>query len=263
VVTWNLAYMTPATYRADLIRERQWRFLFGLDADVMMLQECRPNDLAGFEPDHAHYEIVGSIPPRRSACSAVVAKTELHLTAASLPGALFECLRGYLAVASVDTPFVRLLVASVHTPAQDVRDPHITDELHSRLRRSGGVRAWYNDVAFAALDAVPKESGFIFAGDWNTARRFDETYPGGGASGTEFFDRAAERGWSDTMHLHNPNEVPTFLPAPYENDRIFTDGRLHQRLEAYEVHHRIGGAPAVELSDHAPIVADWDLSASA
>jgi exonuclease III len=266
VVTWNLGFMTPATYKAPAIRQRQWRFLLSLNADVMFLQECRPDDLSEVEQPHGRYEIVGSIPSRGIACSAVVAKAELHPAAAPRAGALFECLGAYVALAFVETAMGRLLVCSVHTPAQDVRDPRITDDEHRRMRRSGGVGAWYNDVAFAALDALPKESGFIFAGDWNTARRFDETYPGGGAeggaSGAEFFRRAVERGWSETMRAVYPDEVPTFLRAPCENDHIFTDGRLHQRLSECEVIYVIDGAPAVDLSDHAPIVADFNLAAS-
>jgi hypothetical protein len=64
VVTWNLAYMTPGTYKATTIREQQWQFLLGLDADLMLLQECRPDDLATVAGSDAGYDVVGSLQPR-------------------------------------------------------------------------------------------------------------------------------------------------------------------------------------------------------
>jgi exonuclease III len=269
LVTWNLGHMTPAThYKEPENRDRQWRFLLDLNAHIMMLQECLLDDLPEFESETGPYEIVGTIRRAQSACSALIVKTELHPAAAPRAGVLFDFLGKYLALASVDSAVGRLQVCSVHTPVAEVHDVRINDEQDRRLRRSNGRRAMYNDVAFAALDALPKESGFVFAGDWNTARRFDETYPDGGAesgaSGAEFFVRAAERGWSETMRAEYTDEVPTFLRQgqPYENDHIFTDARLHARLSKCKVIYEVDGSPAVQLSDHAPIVADFDLETS-
>lgn len=116
---------------------------------------------------------------------------------------------------------------------------------------------------------MPKQSGFIFAGDWNTARLFDVIYPDGaegGASGSEFFRRAAERGWSETMRAFRPEEVRTFLrvgTAPYQNDHIFTDRWLHEHCTSCDVIETIDGRPVVEISDHAPIMAEFELGARA
>jgi exonuclease III len=269
IVTWNLAYMTPGTYKGAAIREQQWRFLLSLNADVMLLQECRPDDLRKVEDADARHVVVGSIPPRWIACSVVVAKEELSPLPLPRPGTLFECLSGYVALATVETPIGRLAVCSVHTPARELLDPPLLSEQdHRQLRRVGAERAWYNDVAFAALDALPREAGFIFGGDWNVARLFDSNYPigaEGGASATEFFRRAAERGWSETLRTFYPEEVRTYLKAgtaPYENDHVFTDAALHRRLTRCEVIETIDGPPVIELSDHAPIMAEFELVAT-
>jgi exonuclease III len=265
VVTWNLGYWTPGPYNAVANREKQWQFLLGLNADVICVQECRPQDLQ----DHtssADYKMVGSIPDRWTACSAVVARTELSPMPVPRTGALLEALSGYVAVASVSTAKGTYVIASVQAPARPVEDALLSDGDHLQLRRKGGKRALYNDLAFAALDTLPKEDGFIFAGDWNTARLFDKVYAGvaeDGASSTEFFTRAAERGWMESLRTRYPDEVRTFLKpgtAAYQDDHVFTDAGTHERLVSSEVLYTLDGWNAVDLSDHAPITVDFDVA---
>jgi hypothetical protein len=54
----------------------------------MLLQECRPEDLAMVEGADLEYEVIGSIPHPWIACSVVVAKRELGPTATPRSGAL-------------------------------------------------------------------------------------------------------------------------------------------------------------------------------
>jgi endonuclease/exonuclease/phosphatase family metal-dependent hydrolase len=267
LVSWNLGYWTPGRYSGIANRQEKWRFLLSLEPDVICVQECRPGDLQGIEGGSG-YEIVGSIPPRWTACSAVVARSGLGLAAAPREGALFEALSGYVALATVTTGTGTLLIASVHTPAKVLDDPSVTDDDHRRLVRTGGERAYFNDVVFAALDSLPRETGFIFAGDWNTARLFDAKYPDGGAEGgvssTEFFTRAAEHGWGEVMRGSYPEEVKTWLKpgqAPYQLDHVFADA-TNERLATARVSvlYEINGRDAAEFSDHAPVIADFDLS---
>lgn len=266
IVTWNLGYWTPGKYSAVANRAEQWKFLLSLDPDVICAQECRPGDLQALE-GASGYEVVGSIPTGWTACSAVIARSELSPAPAARTGPLFEALNGYVAVANLRS-LAGLVVASVHTPAKAVENPLVNDEVHAKLGRQGSIRAWYNDVAFAALNALPKDPGFIFAGDWNTARLFDINYPGGAAEGggtaVEFFSRAAEHGWNESLRVRYPEEVRTFLQsgsAAYQNDHVFTDAATHARLKSTEVVESINGRDPVQLSDHAPIIADFALKA--
>lgn len=48
MVTWNLAYWTPGAFNSIPNQQRQWRFLLDLDPDVMLVQECRLEDLAAY-----------------------------------------------------------------------------------------------------------------------------------------------------------------------------------------------------------------------
>jgi len=262
VVTWNLGYWTPsAVYNTLDNRKRAWRFLLSLDADVILVQESRPDDLAAVEKAESEYTVVGTIPARWRACSAVIAKKSLNPLATPRSGNWLGFLSGYVALATLTTPVGNVLVASVHTPAKVAEEPALCEDDHQLLRRAGCERAWYNDVAFGALDSLPEKAGFIFGGDWNTARLFDTIYPDGadgeaGAS-TQFFTRAAEHGWCESLRKFHPNEVRTYLKPgtqPYELDHVFTDAASHQRLTACEV---IAGLPASEISDHAPVLLDF------
>ena len=262
VVTWNLAYWTPsAVYNTVGNRRRQWHFLLSLNADVILLQECRPGDLATVDDAASGYRTIGTIPNRWTACAAILARDELRLESAPRPGPWFDYLSGYLAVATICSPRGRVFVSSVHTPAKFVEDPSVTPEDHESLRRPSSDRAWHNDLAFAALDALPKEAGFIIGGDWNTARLFDQQpsdFEGSGA-GVEFFDRASKRGWAESLRKYHPAEIRTFLrpgTQPYELDHIFTDPGLNERLGRCEV---LVGLPTDEMSDHAPVIAEFAL----
>jgi exonuclease III len=267
VVTWNLGYWTPGKFNSIANRQRQWRFLLRLAPDLMLLQECRPEDLATVD-GAAPYEVVGAIPKRWTACSAVVAKRDLDPLAAERPGPWFEFLSGYVALSTIATEIGRLLVASVHTPARVVEDPCLTDADHATLRRPGVGHAWHNDLAFAAIAALQKEAGFIVGGDWNTARLFDTVHPEGTADGAmaggEFFTRAASHGWVETMRQKWPDEVQTYLKtgvAAYELDHVFTDAALAKQFEDCKVVLDIDGTPAANVSDHAPVVTDFSVGA--
>ena len=129
------------------------------------------------------------------------------------------------------------------------------------LRLSNCDRAWYRDAAFGALDALDKPKGFIFGGDWNIARLFDRVYPDGfecpGPTGVEFFDRAAQAGWVESVRACFVEEVRTYLKPgtwPYQLDHVFTDSGLHGSLSRCAVK---SGHPV--LSDHAALVIDFDL----
>ncbi len=272
IVTWNLGYMLPGPYKARANRQRQWETLVGdLRPDVALLQECRPDDL-GLVADAARaseYEVVGKIPRRWIACSAVLARRGLGLAWVPPPGGEGDAARedrwlghlsGYVCRAEVTLPhWGRVRVASVHTTAEEVGGDILTEEEHARYRRGTSSRAWRNDLAVAALSHWLGER-FVVGGDWNTARAFDERYAARwGPAGREFFERAAAMGWAETLRAHHAAEVQTYFGArsgPYQLDHLFTDGALHGRLRQAAVVEALARAG---LSDHAPLVADYDL----
>jgi hypothetical protein len=55
IVTWNLGYMTPGIYKGEAIRDQQWNYLLSLNPEVMLVQECRPDDLAKVQEADASF----------------------------------------------------------------------------------------------------------------------------------------------------------------------------------------------------------------
>jgi endonuclease/exonuclease/phosphatase family metal-dependent hydrolase len=128
------------------------------------------------------------------------------------------------------------------------------------LRRRGCELACYCDLTAHALKPWVGDR-FIVSGDWNTARLFDEMYPGKWPeAGPDFFAATASWGWSESLRKFHQHEIRTYLDpesAPYELDHLFTDDRLNAALTRCDVIEE----PALrELSDHAPLIAEIDLS---
>jgi len=261
VVSWNLAYMKPAGFKKVENRRRQWEFLGALQPDIAMLQECRPADLtnlARLEMKN-EYKVLGKIPLHWIACSALLLRSDFiaeHLTPSS---SWLEYLSGYLCRASFNIYGRKILIASVHTPAKVVNDPRVSQDDHAKIKRPSLDRAWHNDLAAAALaDISVGFDGFIISGDWNTARLFDKTM--GGTACAEFFAMRANNGWCESLRKFYADEVQTFLAPkgkPYELDHMFTDSALYEKLVSCEV---MRCEMIDNLSDHAPIVANFDLA---
>lgn len=270
VVSWNMAYMKPAAFKTIANRRRQWALLGALAPDIALLQECRPGDLLEHAPNWMpdQYVVLGAIPSRWIACSSVLARRELHpveLDRTSLPAAeqrWLAYLSGYVSTAELVVGNERRLrVASVHAIANVVDNPALSEAEHEFVRRRALERAWHNDLAVAALKPWVSKGNFVVGGDWNNAVLFDTTYPSGAEGGpgasTEFFTSRLGHGWYHALRKFSPTEVRTYLDpksAPYELDHIFTDSHLHERLNNCMV---LDDPPVTELSDHAPIVADF------
>jgi len=261
VVSWNLAYMKPARFKEVENRRRQWEFLGDLQPDIAMLQECRPEDLINLAPFEMknEYKVLAKIPLKWSACSALLLRSDFiaeHLPSSS---PWLEYLSGYLCLASINIYRRKILIVSVHTPAKVVNDPRVSQDDHIKIKRPSLELAWHNDLAVAALaDISVGFDGFIISGDWNTARLFDKIM--GGTACAEFFAMRTDNGWYESLRKFYADEVQTFLAPkgkPYELDHMFTDSALYEKLVRCEV---MRSEMSDDLSDHAPIVANFDLA---
>lgn len=269
VVSWNLAYMKPGSFKTISNRQRQWALLAALAPDVALLQECRPDDLAQHAPAWAGqgYAVVGTLPHRWTACSAILARRELSpvaLDVASLPASeqrWLAYLSGYVAAATVAIDGQKIRVASVHAIAKEVDEVTPTD--HEAVRRPLLAKAWHNDLAASALRPWVEGAGFVIGGDWNNARLFDVVYPTG-AEGTagasaDFFATRERWGWCESLRKFQADEVQTYLDPlshPYELDHLFTDKAMDERLIRCEV---LNDPLVRELSDHATVIAEFDI----
>lgn len=121
-----------------------------------------------------------------------------------------------------------------------------------------GFIATYISVLRRRMDA----DQIIIAGDFNMDRRMDDNPTGSrfAAQGTYptngFFDAILELGFFDCMRKFSKEPVQTHVhnrsKFPWELDHMFATEGLYQRLSSIEVVASDG------LSDHYPIVADYD-----
>lgn len=265
VVTWNMAYMKPSRHKSVANRRRQWALLGALAPDIALLQECRPTDLATLAPAWMveEYAIVGAARQGGSACAAVLARARyapVAIAGRELDGSAvrwLEFLSGYVTPARVTVAGLPINVASVHALAGEVAHPEITDADHAALSRPCTTRAYYNDVAAAALAPLTRDARFMIGGDWNVAALFDTTYPMTAPASSEFFAGRRAAGWHHALRKFEPDEVRTYIEpksAPYELDHLFTDAATHDELTGC---HVVADAGFDGLSDHAPLVAEF------
>lgn len=265
VVSWNLGYWTPGTYKGVYNRRRQWDYLLGLEPTIALLQECRPEDLANLTASRgADFQVVGAIPIGWTACSAIVVPRDLDVVQATPDTPWLEYLSGYVARAELPGLLTGspLRIASVHASAKAVTDPVLSLSDHGALKRPGCEQAWHCDLVAAALRPWAGTK-FVIAGDWNTARLFDTTYPGQWPdAGKDFFALLAGWEWDETARRLHPEEIATFRSqnegpklGDYQLDHMFTDPYIAERLTAFDVHTDV---LTEALSDHAPLVADFN-----
>jgi endonuclease/exonuclease/phosphatase family metal-dependent hydrolase len=271
LLSWNLAYGKPAAYKSIQNRQRQWALIGALAPDIVLLQECRPDDINKHAPPWMadSYEVVGHLQPGWRLRSSLLVRKPLHVAELDrrLLGAeearLLGTLPGSVAAGTVRGPGFEFVVASIHALAMEVDSLDVSDSDHDRLRRSSLDRAWYNDLIVGALEPLAVDRPFLIGGDWNNSPLFDENYPrrwGSIGPSTEFFDRRRARGWFDAMRKFHESDVRTYLDdksAPYELDRVFTDRETHDRTECCFV---IDDPALTELSDHAPLIVEVRIS---
>ena len=268
LVSWNINGGPGSTN--DRI-DTAWHYVRSLAPDIALLQEARRT------PDwlSAGYEVFEEAPgvgsKRASWGSAVLVRR--GLTANRLK--LFEqdlwlrYLEGYIVTAEIKLPAGPALIASVHAPPEPVMPeqaaPLSAEDLEAmRLAPVGEWRkrpkVWYSDFAYAAIERnISQGSCFIVGGDWNTGRFFDHSPHWDPPIGTAFFVRARQNGWFDCHDWLGKREEQSYFrkdSGPYQLDHVFCDRRTAGRLRDCHVRAE---ATAIELSDHAPLVVEFDF----
>ena len=229
VVSWNLGHAHgPFAEWHD----RAWHWLATLDPDVAMLQECVP-------PEWARDLWDTEVLPFTHWASAVVARHGLGMAPVPLDvTSLLGRFGSYLATVELPATDGSLLVASVHARASEA--PDWVTEGHDRtvIARSTVGTPWSNDVAFAGYSDLARDRRVLVGGDWNTARYADAegvATTDGGA----FFDRAAERGWTDVTIDGEGKEGRTWYgpggPRPYQPDHVFADAETAATQRSFAI----------------------------
>jgi endonuclease/exonuclease/phosphatase family metal-dependent hydrolase len=244
--------MGPPPRRRHALHDQAWHYLLGLGPDLAFLQEA-------FPPAWARGQgtlVQGAI----TRWGSVIFSPRFPLERVRPPeDSNLRALGDYLAYGVTTLPDGSdVFVSSVHAVARPASKAQLGSLDSATVARSSVGVPFVNDVVCAGLEKLLAGRRFIIAGDWNTARLWDTVH--GGTAGTEFFERAREWGWVECLAERN-EEVQTWFRGtdhPYQLDHVFCAGPLHGQLQAVSVASE--AATELELSDHAPLIVDFDVA---
>jgi hypothetical protein len=230
------------------LHDQAWHYLLGLGPDLAFLQETLPSAWVRREGTL----IEG---PVHWWGSAIFSRRYPLDPFRLSPDDPLRRLGSYLAFGVVGLPDgIDAFVVSVHTVAERAIKSWMEGLDPISTARGSVGHANVNDVVVARLAPLVEGRRFLLAGDWNVARGEDDQYPG--HPGTEFFERTDALGWREC--LIGPEQRTWFGHGrPYQDDHVFCDGRLRDCLKSDWVAEE---AVHLGLSDHAPLVLDFDIA---
>ncbi|MGH8542089.1 MAG: endonuclease/exonuclease/phosphatase family protein [Gammaproteobacteria bacterium] len=259
VVTWN---MQAAFGSGPGRHERAWHYLRALDPDIALLQEANPPKWA-----HEEWRVFHELAyTGQTWGSAVLVKDGLHSWALEIPEE--NPTRRYegspIVLVEISAYLQSLIVGSIHASTSELNEEQVllleNQGVDLAALRCGGVKGiWPLYVIFADLGRLLPEKSFIVGGDFNAARLMDQSsWMAGGNS--EFFDKIESSGFRSALAKFHDGEVQTYFKKnsrPYQLDHLYCDEESLGRLaRCMVIEHPV---KALDLSDHAPIVADFAL----
>jgi hypothetical protein len=268
VVTWNMAFWSHGQHH-----DRAWRWVVDtFRPDVFLCQEAVPPDWVGRD---------GTVIWERAYSSSGAAwgtglVTGLPCSPARVPG-LDEWLEalpkslpgrtslagihkadGWLASGQVDLPgrLGKTLVTSVHSPSFPVESLRLAgiDVTGMKLKKNPDL--WFTDILFHFLRAQLGQ-GLLVGGDFNASRLLDQTL--GERGNNEFFDRIGSEGFKSIHRKFHDDDEQTYFKegkGPHQLDYLYADAPVARLATACVVHPH---AEVAEFSDHAPVIADFEL----
>lgn len=258
VVTWN---MQAGFGSNSASHDRAWHYLRALDPDIALVQETVPPDWAEREWRVFHSQAYDD----QQWGTAVVTRDNVPAWRFELSD---ECtyLKRYqgsavvLVEATLDMELV--LIVSIYASAHELT-PEQVDELRQEganidnLTYGGSKRVWPLYPIFDDLMRLLPGRCFVAGGDFNAARSMDQM--SWSVSGNvEFFDRIEASGFRPALGRFHNGEVQTYFKAkqhPYQLDHLYCDPNSLGKLASCQVvNHPVTD---LELSDHAPIIADF------
>lgn len=257
VLCWNLGAAWGRWRDDPALHDRSWHWIAALDPDLAFLQEVRPPAWAAERWDL-------QVGPHQFFASALLTRPGTDLRPVALPvGGALEGLGSYLATAELVLPDgTSILVSSVHTPTRVAPESGHPGFDRTAIARTTVGEPWWNDVAFAGFRRFIGDRRFLIAGDWNTSRWVDE-HGVATPAGAEFFDRAANAGWTEVSLDAEGHESKTWYgstnPRTHQPDHAFTDAETAGLVRSFAIEP--WPITALGLSDHAPLVLELDLNA--
>jgi len=249
-----------------------WRYFLDQDVDVALLQEV--NSIPDYVRSTYNAVTANAVtksgkPQRFSTC--LLSKTPIraaHAFVSKKEWVNFELehFKGNLVSGGVVTSVGEVNVISVYNPAWPIDRTRIgsydTEGIRLTQQKSD---VWLADVLWAVLrDKNLADEMWIVGGDFNLSETFD-SWVGGPHGNKGYLDRMASLGMVECLRKHCGILMPTFKNASngkilHQMDHIWASPNLAEWVVECRtgVQELIFGAG---LSDHLPIIADFDLDA--
>jgi exonuclease III len=256
LISWNMAGASPRISKSRF--EDSWKYLLEKNPDIALVQEARIPQWVSEK-----YNVVWEKAyDNKSWGSGILSKYPIMKTF-DVPAlepqleSLLRQFRGQAVGAVVDLPgWGETVVVSVHSPARTIPLSEFHPEILPVIKLKLNPKVWRADVIYGALRKLPDVArNYIFGGDFNTSRLFDERYwPRGNQ---EYFDRMESAGFVECLRKYYETEPRTWFrdgDGPYQLDYIFCDPAQNELLQNCCVDEK----PAINgLSDHAMIIAEF------
>lgn len=270
VISWNV--------HGSNEKSNIWKFLSGLDADIVLLQEVVsiPQEITDKYNVLSRVAIYKTGKPQRFSTS-VITKGEIVseiilVSDYEWVNRELDFFKGNFIGCIVQLPNQDLYnVVSVYSPAWPVDKNRLVEIDISQVKLKSNPDVWATEVLWVALKkAEPKGKNWIVGGDFNSSETFDIDWQikngvkyGLQSSGNkEILDRMVNLGFIECLRKSNNDKIiPTFKHSSgeiaHQMDHLFVTERLISRLNNCVV----GDQTIVfdKLSDHLPIIADFKV----
>jgi exonuclease III len=153
-------------------------------------------------------------------------------------------------------------VVSAYSPAWAVDKKSLEGVDTTGIQLDGNPDVWCTEALWCGLrDTMPKHSGtWIVGGDFNTSVLFDIPSDRGNR---QFLQRLTDLGMAECLSTYQGNPTPTFKHSRgsirHQLDYMFVSDELFLELNSCSTGKKkeiFGNS----LSDHLPVIADFDLS---
>lgn len=241
------------------LHDQAWHYLLGLGPDLAFVQEALPPAWVRGKGTlvHGPFKEWGSL----------IFSPRYPLERFTLPAdSHLRSLGTYLAFAVASLPDGSdAFVASVHARDDFATKAQLGEISPATAARPSRRSPRVNDIVFVGLAELAREHPpFIVGGDWNTGRAQRNL-----KAAQEFFLRARDSDWYDCVYETLDHELQTGYGKGLlkQNDHVFCDMELAKRLHGPPDHltPRVASEAATDmgLSDHAPLIIDFDMSSIA
>ncbi len=247
VITWNMGYATPSSYKSHV--DEAWEALLSNEPDVAFVQEGRVPDWARasrtifYAPAYPHSPWGSAIVTRDELTPEIVQHK-------SLPWLQYFFGRVVLAAVTVDSR--ELLIGSIHAQATELNAAKLDKKSLEATKRRWTKNVWALDLIFHDLVLFLQDRSFIVGGDLNADPIMDETFSKVGGNRSFFTDL----GMTGLLNCSSSPQQTFFAPGkkPYQLDYLFASSDWHDRLSRCTASPYDGFET---LSDHVPLVAEF------